>query len=77
MKGRTDRFLTARSNKAIAGTSSAEVVGRDLEVLGVGYRTGRPKVGGGVNVHFGIAAADAERKAIGVSHRSDAGNCSS
>ena len=56
------------------GSGRAEIVGRDLEVLGIGRGIRGPVVRGGVGEYVGIAAADAERKPIGITHGSDTGD---
>ena len=53
-------------------SSSTEIVGRDLKILGIGRRVGRTEIGGGVSVYVGISSADTERKPIGISHGGDA-----
>ena len=54
------------------GPGGAEIIGRDLEILGIGCGIRGPEIGGGVGEYVGIAAADTERKPIGISHGSDA-----
>ena len=56
------------------GAGRAEIVGRDLEVLRIGRGIRGPVVRGGVGIHIGIAAADAERQPIGITHGGDTGD---
>src|SRR5260370_10720560 len=57
-----------------SSSCGTEIVGRDTEVLGIGCSVRRAKIGGGVGVYVGIPSANAEWKAIGISHSSDTRN---
>ena len=50
----------------------AEIIRRDLEILGIGYGIRRPEISRGVGEYVRIAAAETEWKPIGISDGIDA-----